>query len=106
MKFLIHFFIIFSLFFNVSAQERPQWVSDRLEAFPEHLYISAVGIGSSVQEAKNDGISQLALYFNTRVQSEQRTNLYVQENESKKRTHLSQYCLTTPSLVHFIHRYE
>ena len=86
MKFLIHFFIIFSLFFNVSAQERPQWVSDRLEAFPEHLYISAVGIGSSVQEAKNDGISQLALYFNTRVQSEQRTNLYVQENESKKRT--------------------
>ena len=47
----------------------PQWITDKKGVFPDSLYLSQLGTGTTPTEARNNSIAQLASYFNTEVKS-------------------------------------
>ena len=49
------------------AQEAPLWLSHKSIKYPDTLFISALGSGASETQAKEDAVTQLALYFNSTV---------------------------------------
>ena len=61
------------------AQDLPEWYIDRSFAFPESLYISATGSGFTQTVAENDALSNLALFFESRVSVNKSSELTVLE---------------------------
>ena len=49
------------------AQEAPLWLSHKSVKYPDTLFISALGSGASEAQAKEDAVTQLALYFNSTI---------------------------------------
>lgn len=66
---------ILALFFIVSCKSVPS-VSDSplqkkmLKAYPERLFISKVGMGESLEAARNDGAFQISAYLKAEIQSD------------------------------------
>ena len=90
-KFMRKFIVIASLLFAhslsaIAAQKVPLWVTNRTAQFPDNQYVSALGSGSTMQEAKDDALSQLALYFNAQVAVEQNAHLSMTEGGEKHRS--------------------
>lgn len=77
-------FIVNKLFCQV-----PMWVYEKDVVFPTNQYISAIGYGNTQQEAREDALASLSLYFDTTVkvenefrQSIQSQSNYVYKNQS------------------------
>ncbi len=86
-KFIIYIFLVLVHSLSpIAAQNVPLWVTNRTAQFPEQHYVSALGSGGSMQEAKDDALSQIALYFNARVSVEQNAHLSMTEGGEKHRS--------------------
>jgi len=55
------------------AKELPRWITDPASKYNEALYLSAVGSGSSREEAKENALSSLSNIFRVDVYSDRRT---------------------------------
>lgn len=71
---------------TMTAQTVPLWVSDRTAQFSDRQYVSALGNGNTAQEAKDDALSQIALYFNARISVERNAHLAMTEGKEKHRS--------------------
>ena len=66
---------ILALFFIVSCKSVPS-VSDSplhkkmLKSYPERIFISIVGMGDSLEAARNDGVFQISAYLKAEIQSD------------------------------------
>ncbi|MDR1627123.1 MAG: hypothetical protein LBT33_11350 [Spirochaetia bacterium] len=54
---------------TLAAQDRPAWVDKPSIAYPEKLFVSAVGIGTSRQSAESNAKGALTAYFRQSVSS-------------------------------------
>lgn len=84
MKKLSLLFICTLLSLTAVAQDAPLWVTDRTARFPDSRFVSALGSGQSVREAKTDAASQIAFYFNAHVQAKNET---YRDSVNHKNTH-------------------
>lgn len=71
---------------TMTAQTVPLWVSNRTAQFSDRQYVSALGNGNTAQEAKDDALSQMALYFNARISVERNTHFVMTEGKEKHRS--------------------
>ena len=60
------FFLIFASAW-VYSQTVPLWFQSRTFVFPESDFVSALGSGASEQDAKNDALASLSLFFGVQV---------------------------------------
>jgi len=68
-----------------SAKELPRWIGDPTSKYHEALYITAVGSGSSREEAKRDAIASLSNIFSVDVSFDKRIiEAYTEERKEKK----------------------
>lgn len=63
---VISFFLVLCVQ-NVFAKKAPVWFDDRESVFPRSEYISAVGEGYTPEEARNDALKQISLFFDSQV---------------------------------------
>ncbi|MGP1439020.1 MAG: hypothetical protein ACTTKH_08125, partial [Treponema sp.] len=61
------------------AQDSPAWIIHTDVFFPQDEYISALGTGDSIQASREDAISQLVLYFNSKVTVNNTSSLSMRE---------------------------
>lgn len=67
-KFLLIFFLFFVLCIQcISAKKVPAWFDNRESVYPQSKYISAGGEGYSPEEARNDALKQISLFFDSQV---------------------------------------
>ena len=60
--------LIFLIDFSIAcAVKFPRWILDVHSVYPEDVYIAMLGSGKSIEEAKNDSLSQLARYFDSQI---------------------------------------
>lgn len=65
--------------FPLYAQECPAWLIHTGVYFPKDEYISALGTGDSIQASREDAISQLVLYFNSKITVSNTSSLSIRE---------------------------
>ena len=74
-------FVCFFIFVsNLFCDNFPLWYENKNLEFPDFEYISAVGSGSSENEAKDSALSTLALYFETKISVQRSARLHGSEN--------------------------
>ncbi len=96
-KIIIYALLVFVCMLSAAAAQIPLWVTDRTAQFPEQQYVSALGSGGTAQEAKDDALSQIALYFNARVSVERNAHLSMVEGGEKHRSISSDLSVTSES---------
>ena len=82
------------------AEDVPLWYQERTLQFSEREFVSAVGTGYSETSARNNALSTLALYFDSRIQATRTTGFYASEqmgDVEKRRTAASETTVTTDS---------
>lgn len=84
-KIILFAFLVAILAVSTAAQNVPLWVENRSSRFPDQQFVSALGTGMTEQAARNDALSQIALYFNSRVAVEQGTQFRMTEGGEKRR---------------------
>lgn len=73
--------ILLSLLIPANAEDTPLWYSNKNVIYPESVFIRAVGSGKSIQNAQDDALTQLALYFNAQISVNTETNYaFTQQN--------------------------
>lgn len=82
MKQSLSFFILIALVTALAAEEPPLWYSNKNVIYPETVFISAVGSGRSAAAAKEDALTQLALYFNARISVDTATEYSISQRNS------------------------
>lgn len=82
MKQSLSFFILIALVTALAAEEPPLWYSNKNVIYPETVFISAVGSGRSAAAAKEDALTQLALYFNARISVNTATEYSISQRNS------------------------
>jgi len=69
----------------VVTQELPRWITDPTSKYHEALYLSAVGSGSSREEAKREAMSSLSNIFRVEVYSDRRIiEVYTEKRKGEK----------------------
>ena len=78
MKKLLYFTL---LYFTcpLYAQDSPPWLVHTDVCFPQDEYVSALGTGTSIQVSREDAISQLVLYFNSKITVNNTSSLSLRE---------------------------
>ena len=66
-SFFLALLLSITLILPVFAEEAPEWYWDRRKLFPDREYISALGTAHTEKEARNDALSQLAVFFESNV---------------------------------------
>ncbi len=66
----------------IYPESPPDWLSDKDFVFPARTYLSASGSGKSLKDARNDALSQIAVYFNSTVSVNKKTKSSIKENNS------------------------
>ena len=63
------------------AQEEPFWVLHKDARFPQEVYVSALGIGQTIQASREDAVSQLILYFDSQIEVNTASDISIQETK-------------------------
>lgn len=79
------------------AQEAPIWLSHKSVKYPDTLFISALGSGASEAQAKDDAVTQLALYFNSTITVNREASSSITESASIKKSRSVSGSLTIES---------
>ena len=67
----------------------PLWLFNKDASFAKEIYVSALGVGDTLQSSREDAIKQLILYFDSRIKVDSTSDLYMQSggdsfNKTKK----------------------
>ena len=70
----------------------PEWFFHKDLYFPQEVYVSALGVGTTLQFSRENAISELILYFDSHISVNTTSELSIQEtkNSFAKRKNLSQ----------------
>ena len=63
----------------LQGRSTPAWLVHTDVCFPQDEYVSALGTGNSIQASREDAISQLVLYFNSKITVNNTSSLSVKE---------------------------
>jgi hypothetical protein len=74
-KYAVVFFSLLLISPSAFGQDAPLWLARRGVAYPPEQYVTGVGEGRTAEEAQTKALSQIALFFQTRV-GDTRTLLY------------------------------
>lgn len=83
MKTRLSFFTLLFISTNMLfAQTSPLWFTERTFEFPEKEYVSAIGSGETEQEAKNNALASLSVYFGVKVNVKKSSGFSTAETNS------------------------
>ena len=75
------------LVFYLVAEEPPLWYANKNVMYPETVFISAIGSGRSAVAAKEDALTQLALYFNAHISVNTSTDYSISQQNTVVNSH-------------------
>ncbi len=67
LKILCAVLFIARVFPNASCETVPRWLTHTNSEFPDTLYVRAVGTGTNEKAARNDALSSISFYFDTKT---------------------------------------
>ena len=91
------YFTLLYFTYPLYAQEAPLWLSHKSVKYPDTLFISALGSGVSEAQAKEDAVTQLALYFNSTITVNREASSRITESDSVEKSRSVSSSLTVES---------